>query len=488
MPQAIVIGSGIAGLAAAIRLRAKGYSVTVFEASDATGGKLKSFREKGFRFDKGPSLFTMPHFVDELFKIHQKDPGRYFRYHRKKVICNYFWEDGTTFTAWADRDKFIREAALTFNVEKSAVDKYLKRNKQKYDLTAALFIEKSLHKGETWLSGKALKAVGQMHKLDLLKTLHGVNRAKLVDPKLVQLFNRYATYNGSSPFKTSGIMSLIPHLEMDIGTYFPEGGMIEIPSSLTRLAEDVGVEFKMNEKVQKINYKNGRTTGVTSVNGEYQSEVVVSNMDVYFTYRQLLKSLKAPEKILKQEWSSSALIFYWGINKQFSQLDLHNILFSRNYEEEFDFIFNKLEVYHDPTIYINITSKEQPSDAPPGCENWFVMVNGPADHGQDWNRSVNVLRKNIFQKIKRNLGADVESLIRMEKVWQPLGIQEDTLSYKGALYGTSSNSMISAFLRHPNFSRQIKGLYFVGGTAHPGGGIPLCLQSAKIATEMIAEV
>ena len=212
---------------------------------------------------------------------------------------------------------------------------------------------------------------------------------------------------------------------------------------------------------------------------------VVSNMDVYYTYKNLLNQPEKAQKVLQQERSSSAVIFYWGIQGKFDQLHLHNICFSSDYKAEFDNIFIKKTISEDPTIYINITSKMEASQAPAGCENWFVMVNAPHDDGQDWDDWVKKCRKNVIQKLNRILATDLENMIVAEDVLNPKMIEVNTSSYTGSLYGTSSNSLFAAFFRHPNFARKIQNLYFVGGSVHPGGGIPLCLKSAKIAAEMI---
>ncbi len=212
---------------------------------------------------------------------------------------------------------------------------------------------------------------------------------------------------------------------------------------------------------------------------------VLINEDIYFTYKHLLQHPPKATRMLQQERSSSAVIFYWGIRKTFSSLGLHNILFSADYEAEFADIFKRKIVSHDPTIYINITSKMEQGMAPPGCENWFVMVNAPANTGQDWDAVIQQVRINVIQKINRMLDTDIEPLIETESVLDPRTIESRTGSYMGSLYGTSSNSKMAAFLRHPNFTSYIKGLYFCGGSVHPGGGIPLCLQSAAITAGLI---
>lgn len=485
MCRALVIGAGIGGIATSIRLRKLGYEVLVLEANGTPGGKLGTLTKEGYRFDLGPSLFTMPHLVEELFGLFDVNPKEYFSYHRKQTICNYFWEDGLRFTADADLETFIRNASETFDEPADSIRDYLFQNQLKYDLTSGIFLEKSLHKLSTYLSKSTLGALAQFNKLHVNSTLNQVNAHRFDNPKLIQYFNRYATYNGSSPYRTPGIMSMIPDLEMRFGTFFPKGGMHSIGQALFELAKSQGVVFRFNETVERVIVENGKAVGVISEVDEYRASIVVSNMDIYPTYKRLLPDQRQPDKILKQERSSSALIFYWGIGRKFAELDLHNILFSASYEAEFKCLFDTRELHTDPTIYINITSKEEPSDAPPGHENWFVMVNAPADYGQDWKAIRRTAKANIIAKINRLLHTDIEGLIKTEYVMDPSDIETKTSSFRGALYGAASNSKFASFLRHPNFSRSIKNLYFCGGSVHPGGGIPLCLLSAKIVGDLI---
>lgn len=482
-----VIGAGIAGMAAAIRLQAYGHKVVVFEANNYPGGKLTAFSENGYRFDMGPSLFTMPQYVEALFKVAKQPMADYFSYKKKNVVCNYFFEDGTTFSALANTNDFAKSAANIFDVEEQSLINYFERSKKKYDLTASLFLEKSLHKLSTYLSKDTVRAIFNIASLDINTTLADYNSQSLNDKKLVQFFNRFATYNGSNPYQTPGIMSMIPHLEQYYGTYFPKGGMHQITLSLYELAKDIGVKFQLNTKVEEIITENNKAIGVQINKKLKPFDVVVSNADVVPTYRTLLPKHKSPEKILSQPRSSSALIFYWGIEHNFPQLDLHNIFFSEDYKTEFDTIFNKNNVCNDPTVYINITSKDEPTDAPHGCENWFTMVNVPSNTGQDWDEIIARTRANIILKVSKLLNKDIEPLIAYESILDPRTIESNTQSYQGALYGASSNNKFAAFLRHPNFKRTIKNLYFCGGSVHPGGGIPLCLLSGKIVSELITK-
>ena len=485
MKKAIIIGSGVGGLATALRLKAQGLDVVVFENNSYPGGKLSSFNLGQYRFDAGPSLLTMPHYIDELFELFNENPKDYFNYKRKDISCKYFWEDKTVLNAYSDKNKFINEINKVLRVDKNIVTKYLLKAKKKYDLTKNIFLEQSLHKIKTYLSSDLIKGIFNLYIFQINKTLDTVNQDELKEPHLVQLFNRFATYNGSSPFKTPGMMTLIQHLEQEYGTFVSEKGMINISKSIFDLAKRNGVKFEFNKLVNEIVVKNNKVVGVKVNNTVIESDFVVSNMDIVPTYKKLLKKSYQPKKVLNQERSSSALIFYWGIKKTFKNLELHNILFSNNYKKEFDSIFELGTISDDPTVYINITSKDVVSDAPKESENWFVMINSPNDTGQDWNEIIKTVRKNTINKINRTLNIDIESFIEFEKVFSPKTIEKNTQSYLGSLYGSSSNNKMSAFLRHPNFSKHIQNLYFCGGSVHPGGGIPLCLLSAKIVSELI---
>ena len=485
MKKAIVIGSGIGGIATALRLKSMNYDVTVFENNNFPGGKLTSFDLGPYRFDAGPSLLTMPHFIDELFVLFNENPRDHFNYKKKEISCKYFWDDGVKLNAYSEKSKFINEINQTLGVKESIVSTYLLKAKRKYDLTKSMFLEQSLHKLKTYFSKDLLIGLFNVFSFQINKTLNQVNESELKEPHLVQLFNRFATYNGSSPYKTPGMMTLVQHLEQEYGTYVSDKGMNNITKSLYDLAIRQGVKFKFESYVSKILVNNKKANGVVVGEKSYNSEIVVSNMDIVPTYRNLLKNHYQPEKTLNQERSSSALIFYWGIKKEFKNLDLHNIFFSKDYKKEFQSIFEDNTISSDPTVYVNITSKDVKGDAPDNCENWFVMINSPNDSGQDWDSMIDDVKSNVLKKINKLLNINLEDFIEHEKIYTPKTIQANTQSYMGSLYGSSSNNLMSAFLRHPNFSNEILNLYFCGGSVHPGGGIPLCLLSAKIVSQLI---
>jgi phytoene desaturase len=478
--KALIVGSGIAGIAASIRLAIQGYQVEVFEANSYPGGKLSEITLKGYRFDAGPSLFTLPEQVEELFRLAGKDPKEHFDYEKLEVACHYFWEDGKQVKAWADINRFAEEVETKLGEPAKNVREALRSSAFIYEHLAPLFMHRSLHQLGTWTNPQALKSYLKMGKLGIFSTMNQANEQQFQNPKLVQLFNRYATYNGSDPYQTPATLNIIPHLEFNIGAYFPKKGMHDITMSLYRLAQDLGVEFHFKAKVEEILVEKGRAVGVEVDGKTHQADIIVNNMDMVNAYKSILRKQKQPKKLLEQPKSSSALIFYWGVKREFKELGLHNILFSEDYQTEFEHIFKKGSIYEDPTVYINITSTHKSDDAPEGCMNWFTMINVPNNQGQDWDSLIQEARKNIISKVNRVLKTDLESLIEVEEILEPRTIESKTSSANGALYGNSSNNRFAAFLRHANYSSDIKNLYFCGGSVHPGGGIPLSLLSAKI--------
>lgn len=480
-----VVGAGISGLAASIRMRNKGYKVTVFEANSFPGGKLSSESLNGYRFDMGPSVFTMPQFVDELYQMSGKNPRDYYSYNQLDPVYRYFFEDGMVLDAYHGNEKFAEMMAPKTKDSKETILKYLEKIELMYNLTDEVFLHNSLHKAKNFFTKAVARGLINFGKIGAFDTMHGANSKAFKDKHLVQIMNRYATYNGSSPYLAPATLNVIPHVEIARGAYYPVGGMYSITKGVEKLARDIGVNIKYQSPVKEIVIQNNVACGVKIDNGVEKFDVVISNMDVYNTYNKLIPSAKKPYKTLSQPKSSSGIIFYWGIKHSFKELGLHNILFAENYEEEFDTIFSKRKIYHDPTIYVNITSKHTPTDAPEGCENWFAFINVPNNQGQDWDAFINEGREAVIKKASRILKTDIRPLIECEIVFDPRVIEKRTSSAFGAIYGNSSNNKFAAFLRHPNFSKKIKNLYFCGGSVHPGPSIPLCLLSAKITTGLI---
>ncbi len=482
--KAAVIGAGIGGMAAAIRLAIKGYETHLFEKNPEPGGKIGELSLGGCRFDTGPSLFTLPTLVDELFTLAGEDPRDHFRYVSLSSSCRYFYDDGTLLNAWTDRNRFAAEAESVTGEPREKVIAFLDECAELYDLTAGIFIFSPFYQLDNFRKPESLNVARNFRKLNTFSTMHGVIKRHFSSGKIIQLFDRYATYNGSSPYRAPGTLNVIAHLEHNMGAFFPEKGMREIVEAISGLAHRCGVTVHTGEPVLSVSREGNKITGVETPNGLISAEVVVSDVDVIPFYRNLMKEERPALRQEKQERSTSALIFYWVMNRRFEELDLHNIFFSSDYPGEFKALARG-EVTGDPTVYLFASSRVVVSDAPADKDNWFVMINVPYDRGQDWARVVSKARGDIINKVSARLGINIGDCIEAEKILDPPLIEKLTASHRGALYGSSSNSRFAAFRRHPNVKGKYGNLWFVGGSVHPGGGIPLCLASAKIACDMI---
>ena len=480
-----VIGSGIGGLAIACRLAAKGHEVSVFEKNALPGGKISEINEEGFRFDTGPSLFTLPELVEELYIASGETVPSTFAYKKLEVICKYFYSSGESLIAWSDQQKFTDECVQKLGEDPSNISNYFKNASLIYKITADIFLFNSLHKVKNLMKFSVLKSLFQVYKIKFYKTMHTDNKSNFKSPLLVQLFDRYATYNGSNPYKAPATLNVIAHLENNLGAYFPEQGMYSIVKNIYELALKKGVHFNFNSLVTSIDIKSKKAVGLKVGYKTMAFDKIVSDSDINYLANNLMDH-PLKKRFDRLEPSSSALVFYWGLNKEFPDLDLHNIFFSADYKKEFNNLFNEKTIDIDPTVYIFVSSKMVKSDAPKNCENWFVMVNAPSNSKENWEELIRTTKINIINKINKSLKTNIEDYIAYEKIASPITIEQDTLSKGGALYGNSSNAIFSAFLRHPNFLKSVKNLYFVGGSVHPGGGIPLCLASAKIVANEIS--
>lgn len=480
-----IVGSGIGALACAIELKKLGLEVTVFEANAVIGGKIVEQHLGAFRFDMGPSVFTEPQLLQNL--LQSLDPKCNFLYRKLPESCRYFFNDGKNIVIPVGKENVAQEVALTFDEDLQQTKNYLNRMEANYKAIYPVFIQVSLHRFKQLFKPTFFRAIARVFKYGLHQTMHQQNQSFFKNPKTVQLFDRLATYNGSSPYLAPAMLNIISQLEFNEGPAMPVGGMVQITRQAHAVALQHGVHFHTNERVTAIQNRNNRVVGLQTQKGSYNFDIVVSNMDIHYTYEKLLPTLKAPQFLLKQEKSSSAVVFYWGINRTFDQLGVHNIFFAENYQAEFDAIFKSKSLHPDPTIYVHISSKAEKGDAPEGKENWFVMVNAPINVGQDWDSEIQLLRKRILEKLSKALHTNIEPLIEVEQINEPRKIDAVYSGKQGSIYGNASNNAFSAFLRHPNFSKQLKGLYFAGVTVHPGGGIPLAINSAKIVAHCVQE-
>lgn len=484
--KVVVIGGGLGGLSAAIRLAKSGFSVQLFEQQPSLGGKMNELRQDGFRFDTGPSLLTMPFVIDDLFEYIGLNQHDYFEFVPIDPICRYFWSDGTTLDATADASEMTLRLKALSEEDAASYPLFSNYTKRIYDMTADIFVYSPLHEVKNLMNWRTFVKMLKIHHIDPFRTMDQGIRRFFRNEKVVQLFNRYATYNGSNPFQAPATLNIIQHVEFGLGSYYVKGGMYRLVEVLEHIARSFGVQIFQSTRVDEIVYIKNKVTGIKVNDTHIKADDIVSNADVVTAYNDLIDGFdRRRERLNKLEPSLSGIVFMWNVNKKFKQLAHHNIIFSDNYEIEFEQIFKHRQVPDDPTIYIAITSKIDPDHAPPDGENWFVLINVPhLVDGQDWQNDVNILRDRILVKLARH-GIDVGEHISGEAFLTPEDFYQKYGSNRGSIYGISSNSKSTAFRRPANRNRDLRGLYFAGGSTHPGGGVPLAMLSGKMCADLI---
>lgn len=483
-----IIGGGLGGLTAALRLARNGFKVNLFEKNHNLGGKMNQVTHGNYRFDTGPSLLTMPFVVDELFYYLGLDRKQYLDFEPIDPICRYFWDDGTQLSAHTEMNKMRSAIEKISSEDASNLKDFLLYSRRIWELSADVFLYTPIHETRKLLNQRFFKKMLNIGKIDPFRTVHQGISQYFKHPKIIQIFDRYATYNGSDPYKAPATLNIIPYVEYVLGSFYIKGGMYRLIEELKRLCDSQNIQIYTQTPVKRILYKRSKISGLQVKGEKIDFDYVICNNDVVTSYNDLIEGFNhTRRKLNRLEPSLSGAIYLWGVKKKHDNLAHHNIFFSNEYKEEFQNLFNAKIVPDDPTVYVAITSKSDVGHAPDNCENWFVLCNMPYLH-KNWNwQDIKVnLRKAVLNKIKKS-GFDIESQVEYEKILSPEDIYQLYNSNKGSIYGLSSNSRMSAFRRPANRNRNIQGLYFVGGSTHPGGGIPLAMLSGKLTSDLILE-
>ncbi|MEO8395708.1 MAG: phytoene desaturase family protein [Chloroflexota bacterium] len=500
----VIIGAGIGGLSAAIRLAAAGRRVIMLEQNAQVGGKMGEIAADGFRWDTGPSVITMRPVFEELFAAAGRRLDDYLTLLPVEPLTRYFYPDGVVFDATRDLSRMVEQIAAFDERDVEGYLAYLTYAARIHRVTG----EKFIYNDPPTLGELARTPLRDIPAVDPLRTMDQAIRGFVRSPYLRQFLGRFATYVGASPYLAPATLNVIAHVELTGGIWYPRGGIYAIARAFERLARELGVEVRLNSRVQRIEADGDKVSGVSLVDGAHiATGTVIANVDVGTVYERLIgESAERPEstgtgrsprpepagKIRltrpeKAEMSCSGFILMLGIEELHPKLAQHNIFFSTDYQREFNDIFTKKVPPDDPTIYVAITSKADADHAPAGCENWFVLVNVPAlGSGFDWTKEAAGYRDRVLAKLAQ-FGLDVRDRIRAERMLTPIDLERLTGARHGALYGTSSNDRFNALRRPHNRAKDVKGLYFAGGTTHPGGGVPLVILSGKVAARMVIE-
>ncbi|MBR9976786.1 MAG: phytoene desaturase [Bacteroidetes bacterium] len=484
-----IVGAGLGGLSAAIHLASSGHDITVYERNATAGGKASEISSGGFRFDTGPSLITMPFVLRELYDAGGAEEDERVELLPVDPICRYFFDDGTVLDAASDEQAFCAQVAALSPVDTDAVSRFLDYSQRIYELTSDIFLFHSLTDLKSLLRWKHVKTLLRLPQIDAFRTVHEGVQSFFHDDRLVQLFDRYATYNGSNPYTAPATLNIIPYVEYRMGGYYVRGGIYALVRSLVQLAEKLGVRFHYETTVEAITTKHAVVQGVRTESGIRTHDAVISNADAVYTMTTLLEGSRQAVASKKHHYetlepSCSGLVFLWGVRGRRDALAQHNIFFSGNYAEEFEDIFVRHIPPADPTVYVSITARVDEDHAPEGCENFFVLVNMPylteKNRDYDWAG----YRDSVLSRLQQ-AGVDIETDIVYEEMITPADLEQRFNANRGSIYGISSNSRNAAFLRPSNRIRKPRGLYLCGGSAHPGGGVPLVLLSGKLAAEAV---
>ena len=484
--RVVVIGAGVGGLATAVRLAAAGHSVTVLEQADAVGGKLGLAERGGFRWDTGPSLLTMPHVLADTFAAAGVRLDDVLTLQRLDPIASYRFADGTTLTAAADLDEFC--AHLDDVLEPGSGDDWRRLTER----AAAMWrvVEQPFLRSPIGGWGGLARQSLRLRDLPVVaphRTLRELGRHYLRDARLRMLLERYATYTGSDPRRAPATLAVIGYVEQRFGGWYVEGGLHRIAAALAATAREQGTVIRTGADVTRITLSGNAVHGVELAGGErIAADVVVANADATTVYRDLLPQSAgaAPLRRLRGAVPSlSGFVLLLGVDGGPKLPAHHTVLFPRDYDAEFDAIFGPRPApVADPTLYI--AAPDDRAVAPHGQRSWFVLVNAPRSGPVDWNEATTDCYRDHLLEVLAARGFDVSDSLVEQHVLSPADLQRRTRAVGGAIYGTSSNGVRSAFLR-PSNATGVNGLFLVGGSSHPGGGLPLVLLSAGIVTELV---
>lgn len=483
----IIIGAGFGGLSCAIRLASAGLRVTILERQEHVGGKLQQIRQAGYHFDRGPSTITMPYAFRSVFDHAGVAMENYVQLYELEPRTRNIFADGTVVDLSKNRGSMKEQIAAYSSEDALRYDAFM-------DESAALYAEANRH-----FLGKLLLKPSDKYNLQMLRSLLKVRPAVKLDqllrryfnhPHTLAMFGRYATYVGSSPYLSPSIFAMMGHVEAEVGIYGVKGGTYQLIEGMTRLACEKGVQILTGVEVHQIAIQNGRVTGVDTDRGFMEAKQVVANGDVLSVNRLLLapehRKRMSDARIAKYEPSISGFVTLAGVRRQYDQLLHHTVFFPEQYEPEFEHIFRNRSMPSDPTIYICYSGYSEAGMAPEGASNLFILVNAPyLSEAWNWEEQQTRYGEFVLERLEaRGISGLKQSDVLIR--YTPQHIEQDTLAHQGSIYGISSNSVKQTFMRPGNQSKDVQGLWYVGGTTHPGGGTPIVTLSGQLVGEQLA--
>ena len=485
-PHAAIIGAGFGGLAAAVRLGARGYRVSVFDRLDTPGGRARVFRQNGFTFDAGPTVITAPFLLEELWTL----AGRRFEEAIDLRAVTPFYrvrfDDGDVFNYTGSATAMRDEVARLAPNDVCGYEAFVRRSEEIFRVG----FEQLAHVpfNSPW---DMMRIVPQMMRLESYRTVYGLVAKHVKHPKLRQVLSFHPLLVGGNPFSTTSIYSLIAFLERKWGVHFPMGGTGALVRGLVDLIDGLGGDVHLGEDVTEITVEGGRATGLRLGSGRtVAADVVVSNADAAWTYRHLIPSRArrtwTDRRIERSRFSMSLFVWYFGTRRTYPNVAHHTILLGPRYRELLDDIFRHKRLANDFSLYLHRPTATDPSLAPPGCDAFYVLSPVPnLESGVDWTTRAESYR----ERIARHLGATVlpglEQEITASHMLTPHEFRHDLLAFRGAAFSFEPALTQSAYFRPHNKSEDIDRLYLVGAGTHPGAGLPGVLSSARVLDAVV---
>lgn len=485
----IVIGSGFGGLAAAVRLRVKGYPVKVLEARDQPGGRASVFLKDGYSFDAGPTVVTAPHLFHELFELAGKDWKDYYELMPVDPFYRVEFFDGTHFDYVGDEDRIVEQIR---EMSPDDVEGYLKmadHSRRIFEIGYEQLSQVPFDK-----LSDMLRILPEILKLENYRTVYGLVAKYIKDERLRQVFTFQPLLVGGNPFQTTSIYMLIHWLERKWGVHFAKGGTTSIVKALVQLLDDIGVEVQLNSPVDEIEVNDeGRATGVRLESGEFMpAQMVVSNADPLFTYRHMIdpkhRKKHTDRAVERVKPSMGLFVAYFGTKKTYPDLAHHTIILGPRYRELLDDIFNKHVLADDFSLYLHAPTRSDSSLAPEGHEAFYVLAPVPNNRSDiDWEAEKERYLDQIIDYLDERYIPDLKENLTVKFCVTPDYFEHELRSIDGAGFGPEPTLSQSAYFRFHNRSEDVDGLYFVGAGTHPGAGMPGVLCTAKVLEHVIPE-
>ena len=485
--KVIVIGAGLGGISAAIMLKINGYDVEIFEKNEKIGGKLNTIQEKGYTFDLGPSILTLPQYFSKLFEASGKKMSDYITIQKVRPHWRNFFEDGTVIDLDPDMEVMKKELAKLSPEIYTEFRRFMDYSEKQYDILAPGYFDSGLDSTIDFMKFYDFSAV---FKIDFFHTMHGRIAKFINNPYLVDILDYFIKYVGSSAYNAPGFMNLMPTIQFRYDLWYVPGGMYNIAKGFWKYMQELDIKVNFNSEVTKIIKDNYRVTGI-EVNGvQHFADIIVSNMEGIPAYKELLEEDETfLRKLKRYEPACSGLVLDIGLDIQYPQLAHHNFLFSGDQKHHFDLVFNKMVLPTDPTIYMVDSSKSDPTVAPPDCSGLKILPHIPYinDTNPYTMDDYIKLKDLILIKLERMGLTNLRKHIVYEHLLTPIDIERMYKSNKGSIYGVVSDFKKNFAFKLPKKSKKYKNLYFTGGSVNPGGGMPMVLLCGQNVCKQILE-